>query len=375
MDRDQRDRGQRSGGASSRAPQKRSLGSRVGLQKQQQDGPAENRRPRPSASQGTQPRRKTPPQRNPQKPGYRAEPPRQTRRITQAEILRRRKRRRILGGLAVIAVLMVGVVLSINLLFKVTSFQVENMDGTTPADTGPYTEQQILDLLGVQAGDQLFSFSTAEKAEILQTGLPYLDEVSVVTSMPGTVVVRVSPAVERFAVPYSGGYLVVSDRMKILRVDSEWSDGLISLEAVVAANSGVTPGEFLRLSDGEETTGEETVADAAEQTETDAAVRMLLESLQKEGLLDGVSMISLNDINEIHFLYEGRVSVKLGTTNNLDYKMRLAAAALLDADGKGLSASDRGTLDVSYQREDGEIWAYFQPADPIQDEPAADDSQ
>ena len=90
----------------------------------------------------------------------------------------------------------------------------------------------------------------------------------------------------------------------------------------------------------------------------------IVDKMEEQQLLDGVTMISLRDQDEINFLYEGRVSVLLGTSNNLDYKMRMAANVILDVDGKGLTPTDHGTLDVSYQRSDGDIVAYFLPADP-----------
>ena len=89
----------------------------------------------------------------------------------------------------------------------------------------------------------------------------------------------------------------------------------------------------------------------------------LVDKLREQGLLDGTTMMTVRDLSEISFLYEGRISVKLGTTNNLDYKLRLAASAILDTE-KGLAAGDHGTLDVSFQREDGEIRGYFLPAEP-----------
>ena len=46
---------------------------------------------------------------------------------------------------------------------------------------------------------------------------------------------------------------------------------------------------------------------------------------------------------------------RLGTANNLDYKVRFAAYIILDTGGDGLAGSDRGTLDVSDQQTDGTI--------------------
>ena len=132
MDRDQRSRQQKSrGGSFARPAQKRSLSSRMGLQKQ-----APPRRPQP--------------QLNPQKAGYVPGTPRRQRRVTQAEVLRRRNRRRALGVLGVLAVLVLGAFVSVNLLFKVTAFRIENFDRSTPADTGIYTEDEIIAALGIE---------------------------------------------------------------------------------------------------------------------------------------------------------------------------------------------------------------------------------
>lgn len=171
MDRDQRSRQQKSrGGSFTRPAQKRSLSSRMGLQKQRPQTTA-SRRPAPNPNPQPQ-RRQAPPaqqyrhatqQLNPQKAGYTPGAPRRQRRVTQAELLRRRNRRRALGVLGVLAVLALGAIVSINLLFKVTSFRVETFDRTTPADTGIYTEDEIIAALGIETNTSLFGFSTTEK--------------------------------------------------------------------------------------------------------------------------------------------------------------------------------------------------------------------
>ena len=52
----------------------------------------------------------------------------------------------------------------------------------------------------------------------------------------------------------------------------------------------------------------------------------------------------------------------VGTANNLEYKIRFAAAILLDVAGSGLSSTDRGTLDVSQQDSSGGIRPTFNSA-------------
>lgn len=366
MDRDQRSRQQKSrGGSFARPAQKRSLGNRMGLQKQtpprqRQTAPPPPQRP----GQQPKPPHRPQPQLNPQKAGYVPGTPRRQRRVTQAEVLRRRNRRRALGALGVLAVLALGAFVSVNLLFKVTAFRIENFDRSTPANTGIYTEDEIIAALGIEQNSNLFGFSTTGKAQQLQTQFPYLEEVRVDVQLPGTVVVKVRPATERFACMYSGGWVVLSDALKILRIEISQPEGLTllscSLPAGFAPQVGqtLTPQTYNSLLEGETTATPEAARPTADET-----LAELCALLESESLTDGVTAIDVMDQSNLSFTYQGRIVVTLGNANRLEYKVRLAAAALLDPE-KGLLASDRGTLDVSYQQTDGEIRGYFAPEEP-----------
>ena len=345
----------------------------MGLQKGPAPRPSsrpQNRRarpqqPAPPPARPARPQERPQPQLNPQKAGYIPGSPgmRRQRRVTQAEILRRRNRRRALGLLAVLAVLVLGGIVSVNLLFKVTAFRVENFDRSTPADTGIYTEDEIVAALGIEKNSNLFGFSAEEKTRQLQTQFPYLDAVQVDIQLPGTVVLKVRPATERFACMYSGGWLVLSDSLKILRVElsqpSDLSVLTCSLPAgfTPAVGQVLVPGSYNSLLEGDAATPESSMQDAAQ------ILSELTAQLESEGLSDGVTAIDILDLSQMSFTYQGRIRVLLGNDNRLDYKVRLAATAILDPD-KGLSSSDAGTLDVSYQQSDGEIRGYFAPDEP-----------
>ncbi len=393
MDYNQRSRGQKSGaGHPARAP-RRSVSSRMGLEKRgapaqqpprgnaprpnQQRGPNQPsrsgqppRQNRPGQNQPNNGRRPRPQQQiNPQKSGYTPGSPRRQRRVTQAEILRRTRRRRFLGMLAVLAVLAIGAFVSVNLLFKVAIFRVENFDHSTPADTGIYTEDEIVSALNIEKNSNLFAFSTAEKTKELQAQFPYLDKVEVTVQMPATVVVRLTPATERFTCMYSGGWMVLSDALRILRLEVSQPEDMILLNAKLPDNFSpaigqqVIPETYNSLLAHTESSAESGSTDAtpesAQPTVTDI-VTQLWQLLQDDGLLDGLTALDISDTSQLSFTYQGRVDVLLGNSSSLDYKLRLAAKILTDPD-KGLSGSDRGTLDVSDQLEDGEIRGYFQP--------------
>ena len=126
MDRNQRSRRQKSANGSYAQQSRRSMGSRLGLEKRnapRPKAPPEKAAPAPHAP----PRQRPAQEINPQKAGYRPGTPRRTRRVTQAEIIRAKRRRRLLGALGVLAVLAVGAFVSINLLFRFEVIGRENL--------------------------------------------------------------------------------------------------------------------------------------------------------------------------------------------------------------------------------------------------------
>lgn len=334
-------------------------------QRQPAAGQQSSPKQQPPKKQST---KRTRPQQNPQKPGYRSSAPQVQRRVTRAEQLRIRRRKAIIGMLCVLGVLVFGVVLSVNLLFKVTDYRVESVDRTIPADTGIYTEQQLIDATEIQLGDNLYGFSLKDKSAQLLERMPYLDEAVVSRQAPGTVIIRVKPSVERFKLQYNANWLVLSEQLKVLRVEAAEPDNLIELDAYLLDGSATAPGSFLTLAEAVKPAmpaarGTAETADSSEVQQPNDVLSEVLTELDKYNLLDKTTVFSMQDLSQLNFLYDGRVSVQLGTANNLDYKIRFAAYIILDTAGDGLTSSDRGTLDVSYQQTDGSIQPRFLPAE------------
>ena len=358
MDYNQRSRGQKSGAGHPACAPRRSVSSRMGLEKR---GAPAQPPPRGNAPRPNQ-------QRGPNQPPRSGQPPRQNRPgQNQSNNGRRPRPQQQINPQK--SGYTPGSLVSVNLLFKVAIFRVENFDHSTPADTGIYTEEEIVSALNIEKNSNLFAFSTAEKTKELQAQFPYLDKVEVTVQMPATVVVRLTPATERFTCMYSGGWMVLSDALRILRLEVSQPEGMILLNAKLPDNFSpaigqqVIPETYNSLLAHTESSAESDSNDAtpesAQPTVTDI-VTQLWQLLQDDGLLDGLTALDISDTSQLSFTYQGRVDVLLGNSSSLDYKLRLAAKILTDPD-KGLSGSDRGTLDVSDQLEDGEIRGYFQP--------------
>ena len=153
----------------------------------------------------------------------------------------------------------------------------------------------------------------------------------------------------------------------------------MELQGIEAAQA--EPGSRIQLSqtapaEGAESTPQESAVGASQdgsaasatpepetaETTADEALSQLLDGLEQNGLLDGLTAVQLGNLEEFSFTYQGRLKIRLGTSNNLDYKLRLTARVVLGADG--LAPTDRGTLDVSSMTKAGTINPVFSPGEP-----------
>ena len=67
------------------------------------------------------------------------------------------------------------------------------------SEAGGYSSEQILQALGVQKEENIFSFDPAAKAAALEKVFPMLEDIRVERDYPSTVVVRVTEAQPAYA--------------------------------------------------------------------------------------------------------------------------------------------------------------------------------
>ena len=277
---------------------------------------------------------------------------RKKRRLTRAAVRRRRAIRRLTALALLLCVIGVGVYLTVTMLFKINTLEVA-VDGEVVQEVGGYSSAEILQALGVHAEENIFSFDPAEKAAALEKQFPLLENIRVERDYPNTVVVRTNAATAVYAMQTSGGWLSLSAGLKILDQDSAQPDLIILCggEPVSA-----TPGTQLEFETGPSGPSSGSAAsDSAASSEagppTDKrleSLNTLLTALDSSELGADVTRIEFEDPEQMAFLYQGRISVLLGTLNELDYKLRRAKYVLLNEGGTGCSPTDTGMLDLSH---------------------------
>ena len=277
--------------------------------------------------------------------------------MTRKALRRRRAIQRLTALAMLLCVIAAGIYLTVTMLFKINTIEVRTADGVV-SEAGGYSSEQILQALGVQKEENIFSFDPAAKAAALEKVFPMLEDIRVERDYPSTVVVRVTEAQPAYAMQTAKGWLTLSAGLKILAADSAQPTGLPTLYGGEPVFSD--PGEQLCFEEetpADSSTASESASDAASASaavEEEAgdkrleALSTLLTALDTAGMRGDVTRIEFADPEEMAFLYQDRISVRLGTLNELDYKLKLARHVLLNEDGKGCAATDTGTLDFTH---------------------------
>ena len=276
------------------------------------------------------------------------------RKLTRAAIRRRRIIRRLTAFALLLCVIAAGIYLTVTMLFKISAIQVRTADGVV-SEAGGYSSEQIVQALGVNLEENIFSFDPASKAAALEQVFPMLENIRVERDYPGTVVIQVTEAQPAYTMQTSGGWLTLSASLKILSSDAAQPAGLPTLYGgePVSQNPG-TQLSFEQPAPASSVASDSAASDSASGTAEEAgdkrldSLNTLLAALDALGMRGDVTRIEFADPEEMSFLYQDRISVLLGTLNELDYKLKLAQHVLLNADGSGCAATDTGTLDFTH---------------------------
>ena len=291
---------------------------------------------------------------------------RKKRKVTRATLRRRRIMRRLLAFVTLLCVIGAGVYLTMTMLFRVNSIQVQTADGAQVSEIAGYSAESILQVLDVQLEQNIFSFEPGAKEAVLERQFPLLESIRVLRDYPSTVVVQVTEATPAYTVQSGSSWLIVSDQFKILSTDSTQPAGLCTLYGGTVENA--TPGEKLQFTDGTAAPIEPDASQVQSGQETDNVyIDVLLtirNKLDEYGMLGDVTRIEFADKEQIAFLYQDRISVLLGTANDLDYKLDRARYVLTDADGKGCGPTDTGRLDFSHSSAGSTRKIYFAQGEP-----------
>lgn len=220
------------------------------------------------------------------------------------------KKRKKIAFYAILVVLSVTVVtvLSLTVFFNISKITVKG--------NAHYSTEQIIKVAGLKKGQNLFRLNKFKIIETLEKKLPYLETVTIKRKLPVGISITVTETEPFMAVDYKNGYLLVDENMKILKSTDV-------MPGKLAYVSGIKPSV---TKSGNVLDDKKGLCDKLKK----------LAPILKKHLEDGkVSQIIISEVYDIQFIYDERVTVKLGTLENVDEKVRLVAHTLANnSDGE-----------------------------------------
>lgn len=290
-----------------------------------------DRRPqtrRPVPRQGAQVR--SMPQRPPMPPGQRQ----------KMQHARRRKQRiRTIGLYAVmIGVPLVVLLIIILILSRTVLFKIQNIDITNPKDAS-YTASQIVTESGVVYGKQnLFSCDLDKVARNIEQRLPYIGKAQVERDFPKTLRVTVTPTRASAAIAFGTGYLLINEEGKMLEQVETAPDNVPVLRC--KAEFEINLGQIIgKSADGKKP--DDKMKEAASMITLYKRIYAAL----KEAQIQEITLIDIRDVRAITLMYQNRLTIHLGTQDQLEQKLKTGAKII--AEEKDMSKTRTGALDLT----------------------------
>lgn len=245
--------------------------------------------------------------------------------------VRRRKRRRRGAFYAPTAFLLMflAIIIGLSAFFRISDMIVSGQ--------GIYTAEEIIAASGIEIGDNLIFIDEAACSIKLHNELVYIDEVKITRVFPNSVKIEITESFPIASIAVDGFYWLLDKNCKLLE----------KTNAVGAGNSISISGITLTSP----TAGQKIDVPVGSETQL-SYLKEILNQILYLDMHDKITWLDMNNIANITFDFEGRFTVKLGTGDNVDYKLQLLA----DVVSQKLDEHDEGVIDLSTDKE-----AHFTP--------------
>ncbi|MDO4419627.1 MAG: FtsQ-type POTRA domain-containing protein [Ruminococcus sp.] len=242
---------------------------------------------------------------------------------------RRKVRRVLVYALIVLAILTVGIILSMTVLFK-----TENIEVNVPNNF--YSSQDIISASGLHYQDNIFMAGKARAEAKLQEKFPYIKSASVTAVIPDTIKIDITLSTPSFAVKTDKLTYIANEDCKVLEVTSTQDEADVPLIEGVAVKDAKA-GEILEFESG-------IVKDSLAEMFSFAKEKGYKKITRVD--IDTQTTHSGTETLEIRYVYDDRIVIYLGIPENISYKMQTAHTIInekLDVNNTVLT----GELDVS----------------------------
>ncbi len=234
--------------------------------------------------------------------------------------VKRRKKRRNRGKIALAIFLMLAIVTLVILSFTVF-FNISKID--VKGDTR-YTAKEIIKESEIKIGDNMFALSDKKLNILLTYELPYLESVEVKRSLPDKITLTVKEITPEYAFKVNGQYLLVG-KSKSLEMVDKLPKGVTLIESKVK---------------------EYEIGKAFSTGENNELFQKISDALEKNKL-GKITKMDFSDSSKIILIYDGRITLELGSVENIDKKIK-KAIKIIDAVDSDYNGKAEGTVKLQY---------------------------
>lgn len=238
-------------------------------------------------------------------------------------------RRKLLLHILTITAVSFAIFLGLSIFFKVDTILVSGCE--------KYSQWTVQEASGIEQGDSLLFFGQASAAGKIIDALPYVKSVRFDVRLPGTVTIILEEAPVAYAMQDASGFwwLITAEGRVAERVDSAQAGNHTRISGVLLQSPtvGVDAQAAEREPEGSAVT-------SADRLQTALLIAQMLE---KNELLGVVASVDVSNLQALEMWYGTRFQVKLGNSENIDYKLAAVKSTVAE-----LSQYQTGILDASF---------------------------
>ena len=252
---------------------------------------------------------------------------------------------RLLIQLLTVAALVLTFTLGLSIFFKV--------EHVTVSGASIYSEWDVKQASGIEGGDALLSFSRARAGAKIQSALPYVDSIRFGIKLPNTVIIDITEIDVTYAIQATDGlwWFITSEGRVVGQTDEGTASKFTKITGVrielPEPNTVAVAWEQLVATDPSQPGGDPTDETDHPVTVTnadrlDVALR-IVRAMEANDVVGEVAKVDGSDLGDIKLAYGTRYEVRVGNTDDLEFKIAAMESAVSQ-----MSDYQRGVLDVTF---------------------------
>ncbi|MCD8117138.1 MAG: FtsQ-type POTRA domain-containing protein [Oscillospiraceae bacterium] len=231
---------------------------------------------------------------------------------------RKGRRRSLFAPLSVVLVA-VAIVFGMGVFFRVQTIEV--------VGAVSYTDEEVIEASGISEGDNLFFINQMNASSRIFFRLSLVESATIARSLPNKITITIEESSALAYVDWEGQYWMMTANCKLLgSVTAEELSGLIHVRNITPESP--TAGEIMTVS--------------SDESLKLSYLQELLGAMEDLGMIGDVTEVNMENAASPTFEYLGRFTVKMGSNDNTEYKLRMILSAMEQID-----SDVTGSIDVS----------------------------